>query len=421
MKDTATESISSLTQSFSFELFQVYLQGLAGGDRNEATAKAIVADIRRFYDDSAGSSQTTHTINQLLNMQNIQNFYTTMKQDGKAATTMAEKLRRIKEAVRFIQLRLKEDDTVLYMKAQKVLDFITNSTKKMAKHIKLQRHKHAVKVASELPSMDDPCNMLKSKELKAKIKDCIANLERAFAEDDAKLLTAYCTAQIVYRNSQRSGVIENVKVEEYLNKNINVKGKPVIQCLDHKTGSDGPAQLVVSKLANHLLQKYYQLVRTKITPEKDCEKYFFLTTTGSRYTQVYRKMASEFKKTGIRGIDIPTPSQYCIMVGTESAASMDDADYRVVAKHLGHSTATQRRHYEAATCDGALRAFRKLDELAKKRVWPDEDIKTLLSIWPLNKKIPPPPKVCGCIQQQLNKCRTANNIIEKWQYLKSKE
>ena len=36
--------------------------------------------------------------------------------------------------------------------------------------------------------MDDPCNMQK---LKAKIKDCIRNLERAFTEDDATLLTAY--------------------------------------------------------------------------------------------------------------------------------------------------------------------------------------------------------------------------------------
>ena len=59
---------------------------------------------------------------------------------------------------------------------------------------------------------------------------------------------------------------------------------------------------------------------------------------------------------------------------------MDDADYRVVAKHLGHNVATQQRHYEVATCDGALRAHKRLDELAKKRVWPDEDIKILLSI-----------------------------------------
>ena len=92
--------------------------------------------------------------------------------------------------------------------------------------------------------MDDPCNMLKSKQLKAKIKDCIVNLKRSFDEDDAKLLTAYCTAQIVYRNLQRSGVIENVKVEEYLKKGEKY-GSPVIQCLHHKTGSDGLAQLVL--------------------------------------------------------------------------------------------------------------------------------------------------------------------------------
>ena len=143
----------------------------------------------------------------------------------------------------------------------------------MAKQIKLQRHKHAVKVASELPCMDDPYNMLKSKELREKIKECITNLEQSFTEDAAKLLTAYCTAHIVYRNSQRSGVIENIKVEEYLNKGMNKKGKPIIQCLDHKTGSDGPAQLVISKLTDQLLKKYYRLVRIKITPQKDCEEY----------------------------------------------------------------------------------------------------------------------------------------------------
>ena len=49
-------------------------------------------------------------------------------------------------------------------------------------------------------------------------------------------VATYATAQIVYRNSQRSGIIQNVKVQEYLNKNINEEGKAVIQCLDHKTG-----------------------------------------------------------------------------------------------------------------------------------------------------------------------------------------
>ena len=104
-----------------------------------------------------------------------------------------------------------------------------------------------------------------------------------------------------------------MKVREYMNQNIGEEGKPVIQCLEHKTGPDGPAQLVVSKLANQLLDKldkYYNLVRTKIIPQNNCEQYFFLTTSGGRYMLVYRRMARELKKTGIKGIDIPTPSQY---------------------------------------------------------------------------------------------------------------
>ena len=51
-----------------------------------------------------------------------------------------------------------------------------------------------------------------------------------------------------------------MKIEEYLKKISNEEGKPVIQRLEHKTASDGPAQVVVSKLANQLLEKYYQLV-----------------------------------------------------------------------------------------------------------------------------------------------------------------
>ena len=132
-------------------------------------------------------------------------------------------------------------------------------------------------------------------------------------------------------------------------------------------------------------------------------------------------MATEFQRTGITEIDIPTPSQYRIKVGTECSATMDDASYRVVAKHLGNSTDTQRRFYESATCDGALQAYKKLDELAKNRVWPDDDIQLLLTTWPLTNKKQPSTKVCTFIQQHLKICRTIHNIIEKWQYLKKKQ
>ena len=41
---------------------------------------------------------------------------------------------------------------------------------------------------------------------------------------------------------------------------MNENGKFVIQCADHKTGSNGPAQLVLDKVTNQLIDKYYHLL-----------------------------------------------------------------------------------------------------------------------------------------------------------------
>ena len=406
---------------FPFHQFQTYLQGLAGGDKNEATAKAIVADVRRFFKSVGSTSKESSLISKLVNTKNIEQYYSHLKQTGKAATTIAEKLRRVKEGVRFVQLSLRESDSTLYIRAQKVLDFITSSNKKMAKPIKLQRQKHALRMANELATMSDPYDMLRSKLLKQKIKESITNLKRGYAKNDAKLLTAYTAAHALYKNSHRSGVIENIKTEEYQQKFVNESGKYVIQCADHKTGSDGPAQLVLDKFTNKLIDSYYNLVRKKIAPSPGYKSLLFLTTNGSKYTQVYRKIDEELKKTGIKRIDIPTPGQYRIMVGTESVTTMGDADYRTIAKHLGHSTATQQRYYELATCDSAVKAHSKLQELAKLRAWANKDIDTLLATWPLSNKAPPTAKLCISLQQQLSSTKTVKNIIDKWLQLKSKE
>ena len=108
------------------------------------------------------------------------------------------------------------------------------------------------------------------------------------------------------------------------------------------------------------------------------------------------------------------------MVGIESVTTMDNADYRTVAKHLGHSTAMPQLHYKLATCDSAVKAHTKLQELIKLRAWANEDIDTLPSIWPLSNKAPPSNKLCVSLQQ-LSSSKTVMNIIDKWLHLKSKE
>ena len=121
MGNNFDQGATPLANNFDFHQFQMHLQGLAGADRNEATAKAMVADVQRFFENFSSKSKDSPLTNKHLNIKNIENPYSTLKQAGKAATIIAEKLRRIREAVHFVQLGLQDSDSTLYMKAQRVL------------------------------------------------------------------------------------------------------------------------------------------------------------------------------------------------------------------------------------------------------------------------------------------------------------
>ena len=58
-----------------------------------------------------------------------------------------------------------------------------------------------------------------------------------------------------------------------------------MQCLDHKTGYKGPAQLVLKKSTDQLLDKYYHLVTTKITPQKGNENHLLMVLCIHKFTE----------------------------------------------------------------------------------------------------------------------------------------
>ena len=101
------------------------------------------------------------------------------------------------------------------------------------------------------------------------------------------------------------------------------------------------------------------------------------------------------------------------MVGTEPVTTMDNTDYRTVAKHLGHIALQHNSVIMTWLLVSAVKAHTKLQELAKLTAWVNID--TLLSIWPLSNKAPPSAKLCIPLQQQLK------NIIDKWLQLINKK
>ena len=61
------------------------------------------------------------------------------------------------------------------------------------------------------------------------------------------IITAYAAALVLYGNGQRSGVVTNLRIEEFMKRQPcdNDTDEVIIPCLNHKTGPQGIARLVV--------------------------------------------------------------------------------------------------------------------------------------------------------------------------------
>ena len=120
---------------------------------------------------------------------------------------------------------------------------------------------------------------MKNIHLRAKIDSAILNLASSFDLKDVKLLTAYAACLLLYKNSQRSGVVENLTLKEFSQRQRklhNNEERIVIPCLNHKTGPKGTAQLVTTAEGEELLIQYHILVRAKITPNQGVTNCSFL-------------------------------------------------------------------------------------------------------------------------------------------------
>ena len=70
-------------------------------------------------------------------------------------------------------------------------------------------------MSEKVKTMSDPYKFINSKDTRDKLKMAAHNLQYTFERQDVQLVTAYAAAIIVYKNSQRSGVITNLTYKEY--------------------------------------------------------------------------------------------------------------------------------------------------------------------------------------------------------------
>ena len=96
-------------QQFNFTKFKHNLEGIVGGNQPPTTATAIVRDIQRFFETVAHAG-SNFTSTHLLNLKVIMKYYHHLKTTNRfKSTTNAEKLRRLKMAIKYIN---KKDNEV---------------------------------------------------------------------------------------------------------------------------------------------------------------------------------------------------------------------------------------------------------------------------------------------------------------------
>ena len=103
-----------------------------------------------------------YNITLLLNQRNLESYYQHLKNNRKyKPTTNAEKLQRLRMAIRFIIHE--RENQALYIKGCQHVDLLKQWVYSLSKSISLQRQKHSLNVIQKLPFVNNPLDFWKIK------------------------------------------------------------------------------------------------------------------------------------------------------------------------------------------------------------------------------------------------------------------
>ena len=152
---------------FDFCDFANYLEGIAGGSRNKQSSKAIVRDVSLFF-ESTPSTSCNSDIDKLFNKKNLEKFFQTLLNEKHyKPTTISEKIRRMKLAIKYI---IHAEDSMfankdLFIEGSRLLEILTQWCLSLSKAIALQRQQHSLTTAERIPLVLDPHEFLESKKV----------------------------------------------------------------------------------------------------------------------------------------------------------------------------------------------------------------------------------------------------------------
>jgi len=235
---------------------------------------------------------------------------------------------------------------------------------------------------------------------------------------DIKIVLAYFSAKIVYKNGQRPACVQNMKLKEFEDAEEVDDGKYVIKVVDHKTAdSCGPANIVLDKSDYDRLKLYLSNIRSKIEPQSvEYSKRLFLTNTGNEHRKINEVLQDV---SSIYGENIPNPTIHRKWIDSAAYGNCNPADMEVLNRHMSHSAATSKKWYQIPKSQHALQSANCIEGLSKQYFTKEEDT-ALLQEYPLTASDTPTLHICQQIIDRHNLKRKKKQLQDRWRVLKKK-
>ena len=237
------------------------------------------------------------------------------------------------------------------------------------------------------------------------------------AKEEYNLVLSYISAIIIYKNAQRPGIIENMTIHEFEDRQNVGEKRVLIRMLDHKTSITGPANVIIDTKTEKIMISYLQNFRVHLTPKSNnLKNRLFLTHTGNRFQNVYETINSTAGK--VCQIELPKPSIYRKVISTTGFSELDEKDMRSLNKHMSHSYDTSKRYYQLPPAEKSVAAHQTISTLKKKAFFSKIEDRPLLKEWPLSNKDTPSLHLCEQIAKKYNMNKTKKQLQDRWKTMK---
>ena len=325
---------------------------------------------------------------------------------------MKEKIRRLRLCIEYIEFLNDEPQTT--HKCTKVLHHLAKWRSSLHKALQQHRAELRIKSRADVGCANNPNNFLNCKQIKE-------DIQQAFASDiitpkQHTLIISFIAAKIIYGNSQRPGVVQNMNTDEYLNNEEESSGKYRISVVHHKTSStSGAAELVIDEETNNMITNYLENVRRHASPKSSVlSKRLFLTHTGNEFrkiTESIQYVANDY------GYQVPSATLNRKVTATAAREYLNQRDALAIHTHMSHAPETSMRSYQFPDVNDSVDTHGKIQVLQGKKYFSQNEDNIILKEWPLTIKMTPPLKNCRAIilKHELN--RTAKQVQDRWKTL----